>query len=794
MAGDVLIFEAFGVAALGFATVGAVGLVMAAALRPAAPRKPSPAPNDAEIRRESADETGYHANSKAAALLGRAQFLRFDEVFRRPHPGPVDPERAMRDLFDFGVGFQIEAEARATKRRLRLESREKAGTVTLRLTDISGATEGSRQSGDTGSAPWAVWDALPFPAWRRDPETLAVMGANQAYWRALGLEKQSRAHLAVELGAGAIGEFGRALARRAAVSGAAQSERHHVVVNGERRLYQFTETPLPDLNVLIGHAIDQTPLEEAQSQTLESQAVQRAVLERMVNAIAIYGADRRLTFFNQAFCAMWGLRSRDLADNPAIGEVLDQLIQGRRMPEIIDVPAYKRAREALFTNLVEPTQELLHLPDERTVKLTIAPHPSGGLMFIFEDVTDRISLERSFNTLTKVQQATLNNLYEGVAVFGADGRLRLSNARFPRLWNLTDADVAGGPHISELVDRLQDSFAGPGDWALFKARRVQEITAPRPNVGRMELRPSRILDYADVPLPDGQCLMLLLDVTDTTNVRRALEDRNAALQNADLLKAQFISNMSYELRTPLNAIVGFSEMLKSGLAGPLNDRQSDYVSNTLSASTLLAKMVSDLLDLAAIQAGFLELSPERLSVRDLLSDVAAEVQAEAAEKNVVVEIDPADEDLTLEGDKTRIREALALMAGNAITVSPANSVVRVTARSGPISTPNSDQDGDVEPDMENGVRFTIEDSGASDSIDERIRSFEDFTRAGGGQSDRFGVGLSLALARSLIELHGGTIAFRRADAGGGCFLCALPKVQIVSGRKPVGGRSGLPIG
>ena len=109
----------------------------------------------------------------------------------------------------------------------------------------------------------------------------------------------------------------------------------------------------------------------------------------------------------------------------------------RRLPEVADFRAFKYEWLRIFTSLIEPQQELMHLPDGRTLLLSISPHPFGGLTFVYEDVTDRLALERSCNTLTQVRRATLDHLFEGIAVYGSDGRLKLCNPAYLAIWGLS---------------------------------------------------------------------------------------------------------------------------------------------------------------------------------------------------------------------------------------------------------------------------------------------------------------------------------------------------------------------
>ena len=163
------------------------------------------------------------------------------------------------------------------------------------------------------------------------------------------------------------------------------------------------------------------------------------VLESIHAAVAIYGADKRLNFFNSAFARLWGIEEDWLAGEPSLDELLERLRERRRVPEYADFRAFKRQQLAMFTSLIEPQSELLHLPDERTLSVSVSPHPFGGLIFVYEDVTDRLALERSYNTLIEVQRETLDNLFEGIAVFGSDGRLKLHNPAYRTIWGLTES-------------------------------------------------------------------------------------------------------------------------------------------------------------------------------------------------------------------------------------------------------------------------------------------------------------------------------------------------------------------
>src|SRR5208282_6032275 len=191
----------------------------------------------------------------------------------------------------------------------------------------------------------------------------------------------------------------------------------------------------------------------------------------------------RLTFFNAAFAALWGLDAAWLAAEPSFGDVLERLRERRRIPEQADFRAFKRERLQLFTSLIAPRQELMHLPDDRTLLLSISPHPLGGLTFVYENVTDRLALERSCNSLTQVRRATLDN------------------PAYLEIWGLTQDDVAGEPHIGEIVDKMRSFLDDGGDWPAMKQGIIARVTARAAASGPLSRTDGSMLQVATVPLP-----------------------------------------------------------------------------------------------------------------------------------------------------------------------------------------------------------------------------------------------------------------------------------------------------
>jgi len=197
--------------------------------------------------------------------------------------------------------------------------------------------------------------------WRRDAADLALVDCNSAYAAAVDATPAAAIAENREIAASVLPARGRALADRARTTAVAQSESHHIVINGSRRLIEFTETPLAGGGFL-GYARDFTDLENVQAELARHIAAHADVLENVATAIAIYGPDTRLKFYNTAFAALWRLEAEWLATEPTLGEVLERLRERRRMPEYADFRAFKKQQLAMFTSLIDPQEELLHLP------------------------------------------------------------------------------------------------------------------------------------------------------------------------------------------------------------------------------------------------------------------------------------------------------------------------------------------------------------------------------------------------------------------------------------------------
>jgi len=609
-------------------------------------------------------------------------------------------------------------------------------------------------------------DALPLPVWVRDDD-LALVEVNRAYAQAVeAAEPEAAVAGQIELASdGAVRET-RALAALARAAGAPRAETFPLVLAGERRFAEITEAPFEAAGHLLtaGMLADLTRVETAQAELDRHLAAHAEVLEHLATAIAIFTPDTRLGFFNTAFGRLWRLESAWLAGRPTYGAVLDALRDRRLLPEMVDYRAFKEAELKRFISLIDAAETLLHLPDGRTLRRMIAAHPHGGLIFTYEDVTDSLALERSYNTMLAVQRETLDHLHEGVAVFRADGRLRLSNPAFARIWALAPEQVAGEPFFAELVEAHRPFFDGrpgrAGLWPEARARLDGLLAERAPRRGRFERLDDSIVDYATVPLPDGAMLVTWLDVTDTARVERALRERNEALAAADHLKSAFIADVSAEVQKPLAQIVGLAGMLAGEFVGALDGRQREHAEAIAAAGQGLAALIADILDLAAIEAGQMRLELDTLDLQPMLASVLGLVRERLRAKGIGLDADCPLDAGWIVADERRIRQVVFSLLGAAIAITPAGG--RIAVR--------------VARDAAE-VRIAIADGGPPLSAAERARMTGgpapgDLPAAPDGADSPGRIGL--ALVGRFVGLHGGRVEIDSTSDQGNVVTVHLP--------------------
>ena len=237
----------------------------------------------------------------------------------------------------------------------------------------------------------------------------------------------------------------------------------------------------------------------------------------------------------------------------------------------------------------------------------------------------------------------------------------------------------------------------------------------------------------------------------------------AKLEEASRHKSEFLANMSHELRTPLNAIIGFSQVLRDEMVGPVNPKQAEYLEDIISSGNHLLSLINDVLDLSKVEAGQVELDVHPFSLREALERGVVMVRERATEDSVRVAFSADPEVDVVDGDERRIKQVIFNLLSNAVKFTPAGGEIDVSAT------------------RENGeVRISVADTGPGIAAEDRERIFEEFQQTEAGIAQREGTGLGLALSKRLVELHGGRIWLESELGKGSTFSFTLPLERVSS--------------
>jgi signal transduction histidine kinase len=599
-------------------------------------------------------------------------------------------------------------------------------------------------------------DGVPLPLWLRDSEA-RLQWCNQAYADMIETNAANAIEQQTEL-MGTKSSIAKTIAHRARMDRSTISEKHPLIVSGERRLIQISETPIGDDNQTLGVAQDITALDDMQSELRRFRASTQELLRALNTGIAIFNPKTQLTFYNDAFLGLFPLEEAFLDDKPTLGEIMEILREKRRLPEQADFKLYKKQWLDRFTSLIAPYEELMHMPDGSTVRVLVVPHPLGGLFMTFEDVTSRLELESSYNTLIAVQRETIDNLAEGLAVWKSNARLALFNPSFAAMWGFAPKDLEGNPHAARLIPNLEQFFASE-QWVEVKELLQQAAINRQAMHGRLNLSDGREIDYATIPLPDGGILNRFTDVSDTRKVERALREKNAALEQAERLKLDFLANVSYQLRTPLNAMMGFAEVLEKQYFGPLNERQIEYANGMMQAGDKLIGLVNDILDLSTIEAGLIALQIRPLAIHGMMKSLYDLTHEWARKQHITMKLQCDTNIGTLDADERRIKQALLNLISNSIKFTPEQGQIDIiVTRHDPM------------------LHIQINDTGIGISKEDQEKIFSPFVQLQKTQRHA-GAGLGLSLVKSIVELHGGQITLDSDTNKGTRITCKLPLRQ-----------------
>ncbi len=602
----------------------------------------------------------------------------------------------------------------------------------------------------------ALIEAAPVPMWHRSPD-LRLTLVNSAYVAAVDAENGEQVVAdAIELVETIDGFSPVDAAARAKTKGEPFERIVATTVGGQRRMTQVVDVPLGKSGIA-GYAIDIQDLEDARREQRRFGESQRDMLDRISAGVAQFDADRSLKFCNLPFQRIFSMRQQWIAERPEFPRVLDRMREMNRIPEVRDFPEWREERSGWFraTNAIE---ENWLLADGTHLRVLANPTPDGGLLVIFEDRTEQVQLASARDTLLRVRTATFDNLFESLAVFAADGKLNIWNHQFASNWGLAEEDLGKHPRVDSLMQKMAGQLKQPARISEVREMVRSATTEREQKGGRLNFADGRRFEFAAIPLPDGNALFTMLDISDSYRIEQALRERNEALVEADSIKGRFLSNMSYEFRTPLTSIGGFAELLDQGIAGPLTEQGHDYVRAILQSVKRLGSQIENVLDLSQSEAGALPIAKEKVNLNRLIEDVTGHFAAEAKAKAIEVELQLDEKLGSAMADKKRLGQAISQIVDNAI---------QYTGEGGRVLVHGS---GNVKQAL-----IHISDNGPGMTAGEQSKVFDSFARSQDQKTNDKSGGLGLPLARQLVRAHGGDLTLTSEPGQGTLVTLHLPR-------------------
>lgn len=342
--------------------------------------------------------------------------------------------------------------------------------------------------------------------------------------------------------------------------------------------------------------------------------IYRTLLQHLPSAIVIYNNRQELVFFNRAFLKIWKVDDSFLRNKPSYGEILNHLREINMLPEQIDFQEFKKKELDLFTNLTDIYNNFYYLPNRQIIHFTAIPHPNGELLFIYDDITDHIILEQNYNTSIKTHYTTLNHLHEGICVYGFDGKLKLYNNSFVKMWSIPKNHLENHPHINKVISYMHEYN---NIEKLDSQKMMENITN---NVPYEEVikKSDKTIHVQVVPLPDSSSLVKYQDITAQKIIESNLKDENKNLLQLANIKSKFFASISYEIKTPITSIQGFSEMILNNMCGEITNKQRNYLQNIYDETSMLDNMVNNILYINSIEAGVYNIHKNEYKLKETI--------------------------------------------------------------------------------------------------------------------------------------------------------------------------------
>ena len=554
---------------------------------------------------------------------------------------------------------------------------------------------------------------------------------------------------------------------------------------------------IADANLRADPADPVVPSDDTQELRL-LQAGVMALVESSTDLVALSSLDQRMTFMNSAGRALVGLPDLEAVRQTTIADYFDETMVACLHQEVVPAVVERGSWQGVM--------DIRHFQTGDPIPLffnsTLVRHPQTGEPIGIGTVGREMGLLQRMNQERQAATEALAQLNQELEdrIRQRTAELQASEQKFRAIFNNTFQFTGLMTPDGILLEANQTAldFAGlrPQDvlhkplwqshwWSLSVAeqQRLQAAVAQaaQGKFMRYELdfrgRQDSVVtvDFSIRPLQDltGQVVLLIPEARDITDHKqmeaqlRASNDRlaeaNRELSRATRLKDEFMATMSHELRTPLSSILGMAQALRHEIYGALSERQHHAIGIIERSGRHLLALINDVLDLAKIEAGKMDLRLAPLTLRDLCDNSLSLVQPQARQKQIQISLHLNPLPAQIEADELRLKQALVNLLDNAVKFTPAGGQVRLTVEADPTPGPVA------------MLRFTVADTGPGIAPADYSRMFESFVQLDSSLTrEHGGTGLGLALVKRIAEMHGGRVSVESQLGRGSQFSLHIP--------------------
>jgi len=482
------------------------------------------------------------------------------------------------------------------------------------------------------------------------------------------------------------------------------------------------------------------------------------LLDNMSQGLCLFDADQRVVFANRRYAEIYGLGAEHIKP----GTTLRQILEARVASGVYgstDGEAFVRDGVGSFR---QKLSQVLRLADGRSIAVLRLPMPDGSLVSTHEDITEREQLNVRFSEQHMQLQAVMQNMVQGVAMYGADQRLIVCNRRYLEMFRLSPEIVKPGVALSDVMMHS----ASVGNYTEEEARRVlserNETRGQRTRrTFKQHLRDGRVIAVVSEPMANGGTIATCMDVSESERHAEQMREHTRKLERSNRELQDFAYVASHDLQEPLRKIEAFGDRLVTRYGKDLPDDGRMFLDRMQNAAGRMRRLINDLLDYSRVTTKAKPFT--RVDLGEVLTGVLSDLQIRLEESGALIKSEPLP---AIDADATQMRQLLQNVLANALKFRKADVKPEISIT---CSTDGSARAGGRVPH----VRIEIRDNGIGFDNKYKEQIFTIFQRLH-GRLEYEGTGVGLATVRKIVERHGGSIDADGQPGIGATFIIELP--------------------